>query len=151
MAEQEQAQTQNEFDINPLGFASKIDYGTMYNIFYAKLSELQFQGQADLARDFFNLSLGNFAILFDELFILNCIEIETEYKNDPNTIFMLQLSELSTLIMRAGIAPRPDIELVYDARWDVPRSLDELSLDGKTRLGKGVLADVYSQDQANIP
>lgn len=58
-------------------------FGSMYFTLFSHVNRLLSFNQADLAISYFYKNLGNFASIFDETFLQNCIKIENDVLNPP--------------------------------------------------------------------
>lgn len=118
----------------PMGYGGKLDHSKMVSYLFHKLLYLHSENQDKRARDLFYNTLSWFTSDFDRIFINNCVKIEENVDKLEDmtsmqkleTIYRLQLAEFSRLMVRAGYTPKPDIMLVYQPTWEVPKDLDEL-------------------------
>jgi hypothetical protein len=126
-------------NVEVVGFSNGDYYSSKVTNLFLRSLELHSMSKNNEARELFYNILGYFAILFDMDFIDNCIEINNKinsntslsvyHKNEQK--YRLHLGEFSRLIMRAGVSPKPDIRIDYNVPWEVPKSLEELSFDGR--------------------
>lgn len=121
------------FEVDPIGFETKINHAGLYHLSYSAMNDLHKEGRMRDAIEYFNAHvLPAFQCVFDKVFFENCIEI-TENVKDYKQRYMLIKGEFSRLMTRCGIAPKPDIRIRYDALWEVPKDISELSFDGKEK------------------
>ena len=129
----------------PTGYNDSF-YSSMYMSMYQKLLFLHGNGQNREAMELFDNMVGHFATIFDELYIKNVALVDTfvesvpdiTYKQRSMQAYRLKLSEFARLIVRCGIAPKPDVRIEFDVPWEVPKDLTELSFAGEV---KGVVKD----------
>jgi len=86
---------------------------------------------------FYN-SLPWFVAYFDKRFILNCIDIETKIdkldipkSHKDENIFRLQLGEFSRLLVRRGYTTKPDVSIMLEELWEVPKTVSEIRFNGE--------------------
>jgi hypothetical protein len=105
-----------EFEI--IGFSSKSEYSFLYTNYSQRSFYLLSEGRIDDARTFFYNILGDFAPVFDETFLKNCIEISNSFfktkegtvsKTDYQQAYQMHKAEFSRLMIRANIHQQPDI------------------------------------------
>lgn len=120
-----------------MGFSGNNAFAAMYWTYFSNVSQLLANRKYRQAREYFYLFLGDVAVLFDELFLDNCIKIEesifgTDPKNQKRTyqnvltVFNLHRAELSALMARAHISPKPDVRQIINTPMDVPKTIDDV-------------------------
>lgn len=123
------------FNVEPMGFETRINYAALYHLFMQKLNEMHAEGRHRDAITYFNMMVvPEFGRVFDKIYKNNCKEISEKKYNYKKT-YMLHRVEFSRLMTRTGIAPKPDIRIRYKAMWDVPKELKDLSFDGSDKSG----------------
>jgi hypothetical protein len=121
------------FRVDPIGFENRINYAALYHLYMQRLNEIHAQGRLHDAISYFNtMVVPSFGGVFDAIFLSNCQEI-IDVNDDYKKIYMLHKVEFSRLMSRSGIAPKPDIRIRYEAPWEVPKELSEMSFDGSER------------------
>ena len=114
----------------PMAFQGKLDFGMLYHQLFSGMQRLHGTNQDERARELFYNSIGHFACLWDAEFVKNFVHIQDEFPKDMISQYRLHIPEFSRLMQRTGIAPKPDVKLVVQPEWSVPKTLEEL--DGKT-------------------
>lgn len=130
----------NDFKLTPTGYGDQF-YNAMYMTFFSKLLFLHASGMNHEAMELFDNTIGHFTALFDEIFIVNIKNIDKyvseienlTYKQSMIQEYRLKTSEFARLIVRCGIAPKPDVRIDFDVEWEVPKDLDDLSFAGEKR------------------
>ena len=119
------------FNVDPIGFENKINYAALYHLYMSKLNDIHAEGDLINSITYFNtMIVPTFGGMFDETYLKNCNEIVKENDNFK-IIYMLHKVELGRLMTRIGIAPKPDIRIRYEGTWEVPKSINDMSFDGK--------------------
>lgn len=131
-----------------MGIENTVQWGLLYQMMFIRLLNLHSMGKDREARTLFDGMVGHFYGIFDAIFIRNCelidrIVEEPQFKRKYtpeqllNQAYWLRSGELSRLMVRSGHAPKPDVMLVPDVPWEVPKDLKSLSLSGEDVKGKG--------------
>lgn len=121
----------------PTAFENRINYSALYHQLFTTLNTLHSEGRHDNAISHYNMMLSMFGGLFDVTFIKNCYEITGEQLSEYE-MYVLQKTEFARLMTRAGIAPKPDMRIRYEPKWNVPKTVSELSYDGKNVVSEEV-------------
>ena len=115
------------------GYQQKTNYASMYFSLFEGRKALHVQGLHDQAIKLFYNMLGDFQPLFDDTFINNFDMVthsfrqETQYTYSQciEQIYRLHVSEFAALMVRRGVAPKPDTTLQI-IRDDTPKTLAEV-------------------------
>lgn len=133
MTEDQDSKKQEGYEVDAIGYPDKFSYSIEYMRGLSVLSRLHSECRSRDAIAYFNEHLVPvFRGLFDETFILNCAEIEMD-SVDKKDAYMKERGELSRLMTRTGIAPKPDIRIRYVPDWEAPDGIKYLSFDGSNR------------------
>lgn len=125
-----------------MGIDNMVQWGLLYQMMFIRLLNLHSTGKEKEARALFDNMVGHFYGIYDKTFVHNCelidqIVEEPEFKKKYtpeqllNQKYWLMSGELSRLMVRSGHAPKPDVMLIPDVKWDVPKDLKDLSLSGE--------------------
>jgi hypothetical protein len=105
-----------EFEI--IGFSSKSEYSFLYTHYCQRSFYLLSEGRVDDARTFFYNILGDFAPVFDVVFLENSIDITKRFieldskkpsRTDYQQAYQMHKAEFSRLMIRANIHQQPDV------------------------------------------
>jgi hypothetical protein len=141
-----------------MGIDNTVQWGLLYQMMFIRLLNLHSMGKDKEARTLFDNMVGHFYGIFDATFVKNCKRIdliveEPEFKAQYtpeqrlNQAFWLRAGELSRLMVRSGHAPKPDVMLIPDVTWEVPKDLTELSLSGESKDGP---KDEFEEEEDDI-
>lgn len=130
----------NNFQFVPTGYNDQF-YSSMYMSLFQKLIFLHGSGMNREAMELFDNTIGHFTSLFDELFVRNIDGIDKyineledlTYKQRSLQEYRLKVSEFARLIVRCGVAPKPDVRIDFYVPWDVPKDLKDLSFAGEKK------------------
>lgn len=130
----------DDFKLIPTGYGDQF-YFNMYMSLFNKLLFLHASGMNHEAMELFDNTIGHFTALFDEIFIVNIKKIDIyvseledlTYKQCMIQEYRLKTSEFARLVVRCGVAPKPDVRIDFDIPWDVPKDLGDLSFAGEKR------------------
>lgn len=111
----------------PMAFRGRIDYGYLYHRMFSGLQHLHATNQDTRAHELFYSSISDFGSLWDNVFVENFVKIQNRFPDENTTQYRLHKVEFARLLQRAGIAPRPDVRLVINPKWEVPKTVDEVS------------------------
>lgn len=133
---------QNETDIQqpekdieqiPLGYATKLSYAQVYTSLFQRLMHLHSTNQDSRAYQLFYNTISDFASIFDREYIDNCIAIDEDEDTNKlppdvarNQKYRMHKTELARLMMRGGVAEKPDVLLDRKPDWEVPKNINEL-------------------------
>ena len=115
------------------GFQNKTSYASMYFTMFNQRSQLHSMGLDAAAVELFYNLLGDFLPLFDDQFKNNCVQITHAFREDKQytmqqakmQMYRLHVSEFAALMVRRGVAPKPDTTLqIYCS--DTPKDLKEV-------------------------
>ena len=120
-----------------IGFGGNGAFAAMHGRYFSDMSMLMSKRQYKHAREYFYQYLGDVAVLFDLPFLDNCIDIESQVfgkhtetadrtYRDSMTVFQLHRAELSALMSRAHIFPKPDVRQIINSPFQVPQSIKEV-------------------------
>lgn len=135
MQQNETDPQQPESDIEqiPLGYASKLSFALVYTALFQRLIHLHSTNQDSRAYQLFYNTLSEFASLFDTKYINNCIAIDEDEELNKlppdvarNQKYRLHKTQLARLMMRSGVAEKPDVLSVQEPKWNVPKDISEL-------------------------
>jgi hypothetical protein len=115
------------------GYQQKTSYASMYFSLFEGRKALHVQGLHNHAIKLFYNMLGDFRPLFDSVFIFNFDKITHSFRDDKNytysqsveQIYRLHVSEFAALMVRRGVAPKPDTTLQIICS-DAPKDLNEV-------------------------
>jgi hypothetical protein len=110
----------------PMAFQGKLDFGMLYHQLFSGMQRLHGTNQDERARELFYNSIGHFACLWDADFVKAFVHIQEKFEGDMVSQYRLHIPEFSRLMQRTGIAPKPDVKLVVQPEWDVPKTLGDL-------------------------
>ena len=113
----------------PMAFQGKLDFGMLYHQLFSGMQRLHGTNQDERARELFYNSIGHFACLWDADFVKAFVRIQEMFDGDMISQYRLHIPEFSRLMQRTGIAPKPDVKLVVNPDWEVPKTLDDLKDD----------------------
>jgi len=137
----------------PTSFHGRIDYGYLYHRMFSGLQHLHATNQDARAHELFYSSISDFGSLWDEIFVRNFVRIQNAFPDNTVTQYRLHKVEFSRLLQRAGIAPRPDVRLVINPDWQVPK--DVATVAGAPSAGESELAseddnDIWAEMEAEF-
>jgi len=117
----------------PLGYASKLSFAQVYTSLFQRLIHLHSTNQDSRAYQLFYNTLSEFASLFDTQYMDNCITVDEDEEINKlppdvarNQKYRLHKTELARLMMRSGVAEKPDVLSDKKPNWDVPKDITEL-------------------------
>ena len=113
----------------PMAFQGKLDFGMLYHQLFSGTQRLHGTNQDERARELFYNSIGHFACLWDADFVKAFVRIQEMFEGDMISQYRLHIPEFSRLMQRTGIAPKPDVKLVVQPDWEIPKTLDDLKDD----------------------
>jgi len=121
------------------GYQQKTSYASMYFSLFEGRKTLHVNGMHNDAVKLFYNMLGDFRPLFDKIFIDNFHSISHSFRNDTQytysqaveQIYRLHVSEFASLMVRKGVAPKPDTTLQIICA-DTPKDLSEVFGDADT-------------------
>ena len=113
----------------PMAFQGKLDFGMLYHQLFSGMQRLHGTNQDERARELFYNSIGHFACLWDADFVKAFVHIQETFDGDMVSQYRLHIPEFSRLMQRTGIAPKPDVKLVVQPDWEIPKTLDDLKDD----------------------
>lgn len=119
------------------GYQQKTNYASMYFSLFEGRKALHVQGLHNQAIKLFYHMLGDFQPLFDDIFITNFDMITHSFREDTQytysqcveQIYRLHVSEFAALMVRRGVAPKPDTTLQI-IREGTPKKLTDVFGDG---------------------
>lgn len=137
--EQTESASEDDFDIldsdngiDIVGFPQKSEFSYMFTHYSNRTFYLLSSGRVDDAMSFFYNILGDFAPVFDDIFLNNCINISKTFfaekksekeneirrtvlsKSEYYKMYQLHKAQFSRLMVRAHVLLQPDI---YDNRF----------------------------------
>lgn len=104
--------------IEIVGYSGKSEFSYLYTNYSNRTFYLLSQGHREEAVSFFYDILGDFAPVFDLIFLKNCIkitelfsneEIDEPSKGDYFKMYQLHKAQFSRLMIRAHVMLQPDI------------------------------------------
>lgn len=115
------------------GYQQKTSYASMYFSLFEGRKTLHVNGMHNDAVKLFYNMLGDFRPLFDKVFINNFNNINQAFRSDTQytysqsveQIYRLHVSEFAALMVRKGVAPKPDTTLQIICA-DTPKDLNEV-------------------------
>src|SRR6056297_766055 len=118
------------------GYQQKTNYASMYFSLFEGRKALHVQGMHDQAIKLFYNILRDFQPLFDDDFINNFDMVTHSFRDDTQytysqcveQIYRLHVSEFAALMVRRGVAPKPDTTLQI-IREGTPKTLKEVFED----------------------
>jgi len=116
----------------PMAFQGKLDFGMLYHQLFSGMQRLHGTNQDERARELFYNSIGHFACLWDAEFVKTFVHIQEMFVGDMVSQYRLHIPEFSRLMQRTGIAPKPDVKLVVQPEWEIPKTLDDLNAKSDT-------------------